>query len=87
MDENLNFHSLRRSYVIHLVEIGYDVFFIQQQVGHEHAKSLIAAIATPTPPSPITSTTGTPNPDPRIPGPSLSRPAVRKPKNMPVPNT
>lgn len=23
----------------HLVEIGYDAFFIQQQVGHEHAST------------------------------------------------
>ena len=35
--EDLDFHSLRRSYVTHLVEDGYDAFFIQPQVGHEHA--------------------------------------------------
>lgn len=39
LDEDLDFHSLRRSYVTHLVEIGYDAFFIQQQVGHEHAST------------------------------------------------
>jgi site-specific recombinase XerD len=38
-DEDLDFHSLRRSYVTHLVEDGYDAFFIQQQVGHEHAST------------------------------------------------
>ncbi|MGO2152252.1 MAG: tyrosine-type recombinase/integrase [Microbacterium gubbeenense] len=39
LDDSLDFHSLRRSYVTHLVEIGYDAFFIQQQVGHEHAST------------------------------------------------
>lgn len=39
LDEGLDFHSLRRSYVTHLVEDGYDAFFIQQQVGHEHAST------------------------------------------------
>lgn len=39
LDDTLDFHSLRRSYVTHLVEIGYDAFFIQQQVGHEHAST------------------------------------------------
>lgn len=36
LDEDLDFHSLRRSYVIHIVELGYDAFFLQQQVGHEY---------------------------------------------------
>lgn len=39
LEEDLDFHSLRRSYVTHLVEDGYDAFFIQQQVGHEHAST------------------------------------------------
>jgi site-specific recombinase XerD len=39
LDEELDFHSLRRSYVTHMVEDGYDAFFIQQQVGHEHAST------------------------------------------------
>lgn len=39
LDDTLDFHSLRRSYVTHLVEIGYDAFFVQQQVGHEHAST------------------------------------------------
>lgn len=39
LDEGLDFHSLRRSYVTHLIEDGYDAFFVQQQVGHEHAST------------------------------------------------
>jgi site-specific recombinase XerD len=39
LDEDLDSHSLRRSYVTHLLEEGYDAFFIQQQVGHEHAST------------------------------------------------
>ncbi|MFB2571511.1 tyrosine-type recombinase/integrase [Micrococcus sp. IITD107] len=39
LDDDLDFHSLRRSYVTHLIEAGYDAFFIQQQVGHEHAST------------------------------------------------
>jgi site-specific recombinase XerD len=39
LHQDLDFHSLRRSYVTHLVEDGYDAFFIQQQVGHEHAST------------------------------------------------
>lgn len=38
-DEGLDFHSLRRSYVTHLIEDGFDPFFVQQQVGHEHAST------------------------------------------------
>jgi len=30
-------HCLRHSYVTHLIEDGFDVLFVQQQVGHEHA--------------------------------------------------
>lgn len=39
LDEGLDFHSLRRSYVSHLIEAGYDELFVQQQVGHEHAST------------------------------------------------
>jgi site-specific recombinase XerD len=35
----LDFHSLRRSYVTHLIEDGWDALFVQQQVGHEHAST------------------------------------------------
>lgn len=35
----LDLHSLRRSYVTHLIEDGYDALFVQQQVGHEHAST------------------------------------------------
>ncbi|WP_341874589.1 site-specific integrase [Salinispora arenicola] len=39
MDAELDFHSLRRSYVTHLIEAGWDPLFVQQQVGHEHAST------------------------------------------------
>ena len=32
-------HSLRHSYVTHLIEDGLDALFVQQQVGHEHAST------------------------------------------------
>ena len=35
----LDFHSLRRSYVTHLIEQGWDPLFVRQQVGHEHAST------------------------------------------------
>jgi integrase/recombinase XerC len=35
----LDFHSLRRSYVTHLIEDGWDPRFVQEQVGHEHAST------------------------------------------------
>jgi integrase/recombinase XerC len=35
----LDFHSLRRSYVTHLIEDGWDPRFVQDQVGHEHAST------------------------------------------------
>ncbi|ROO62909.1 site-specific recombinase XerD [Micromonospora sp. Llam0] len=35
----LDFHSLRRSYVTHLIEAGWDPLFVQQQVGHEHSST------------------------------------------------
>lgn len=39
LDDSPDFHSLCRSHVTYLVEIGYDTFFFQQQVGHEHAST------------------------------------------------
>ncbi|MEV4604898.1 tyrosine-type recombinase/integrase [Amycolatopsis sp. NPDC049253] len=39
LDKNLDFHSLRRSYVTHLIENGWDPLFVQQQAGHEHAST------------------------------------------------
>ncbi|MFD0207510.1 MULTISPECIES: tyrosine-type recombinase/integrase [Saccharothrix] len=39
LEPGLDFHSLRRSYVTHLIEAGWDPFFVQQQVGHEHAST------------------------------------------------
>ena len=35
----MDFHSLRRSYVTHLIEAGWDALFVQQQAGHEHAST------------------------------------------------
>lgn len=37
--DQLTFHSLRRSYVTHLIEEGFDARFVQEQVGHEHAST------------------------------------------------
>lgn len=39
LDRRLDFHSLRRSYVTHLIEDGWDPRFVQDQVGHEHAST------------------------------------------------
>ena len=39
LDPILDFHSLRRSYVTHLIEDGWDTRFVQEQVGHEHAST------------------------------------------------
>lgn len=39
LDDGLDFHSLRRSYVTHLIEDGFDARFVQEQVGHEHAST------------------------------------------------
>lgn len=39
LGSGLDFHSLRRSYVTHLIEAGWDPLFVQQQVGHEHAST------------------------------------------------
>jgi integrase len=35
----LTLHSLRHSYVTHLIEAGYDPLFVQQQVGHRHGST------------------------------------------------
>ncbi|MFH9425722.1 tyrosine-type recombinase/integrase [Streptomyces sp. NPDC017529] len=35
----LEFHSLRRSYITHLIEDGHDPLFVQQQDGHDHAST------------------------------------------------
>jgi integrase/recombinase XerC len=35
----LDFHSLRRSSVTHLIEDGWDTLFVQHQAGHEHAST------------------------------------------------
>lgn len=39
IDDSVTFHSLRRSYVTHLIEDGFDARFVQEQVGHEHAST------------------------------------------------
>ena len=39
LDPALDFHSLRRSYVTHLIEDGWDPRFVQEQVGHNHAST------------------------------------------------
>jgi site-specific recombinase XerD len=39
LEDGVDFHSLRRSYVTHLIEDGYDAFFVQCQVGHEAAST------------------------------------------------
>ncbi|MFB9854464.1 tyrosine-type recombinase/integrase [Micromonospora andamanensis] len=37
LPEELDLHSLRHSYVTHLLEFGYPPLMVQQQVGHSHA--------------------------------------------------
>jgi len=39
LDDGVDFHSLRRAYVTHLIEDGWDPRFVQEQVGHEHAST------------------------------------------------
>lgn len=39
LDSGLDLHSLRRSYVTHLIEDGWDPRFVQEQVGHEHSST------------------------------------------------
>jgi hypothetical protein len=35
----VDFHSLRRSYITHLIEDGWDPLFVQQQVGHAYGQT------------------------------------------------
>lgn len=37
LDEDLDLHCLRHSYITHLTEFGYPARFVQEQVGHSHA--------------------------------------------------
>jgi integrase/recombinase XerC len=39
LDPALEFHSLRRSHITHLIEAGWDPLFVQQQAGHAHAST------------------------------------------------
>lgn len=39
LDSSVTFHSLRRSYITHLIEDGFDALFVQQQAGHEYAST------------------------------------------------
>ncbi|MFJ1546380.1 tyrosine-type recombinase/integrase [Streptomyces sp. NPDC088246] len=39
LDPALEFHSLRRSYITHLIEDGFDPLFVQHQVGHDYAST------------------------------------------------
>jgi integrase/recombinase XerC len=39
LPRGLDFHSLRRSYVTHLIEDGWDPLFVQQQCGHDYAST------------------------------------------------
>jgi site-specific recombinase XerD len=39
LDEELDLHCLRHSYVTHLVEFGYPPRFVQEQVGHRYAST------------------------------------------------
>jgi integrase/recombinase XerD len=39
LSPGLDIHSLRRSYVTHLIESGMDPLFVQHQAGHEHAST------------------------------------------------
>jgi site-specific recombinase XerD len=39
LPESVSLHSLRHSYITHLIEDGYDPLFVQQQVGHCYAST------------------------------------------------
>lgn len=39
LDRALTLHSLRHSYVTHLIEFGYAAQFVQEQVGHNHSST------------------------------------------------
>jgi hypothetical protein len=49
LSPGLDFHSLRRSSVTHLIEDGYDALFVQRQDGQEYASSvgLCASVSSP----------------------------------------
>lgn len=37
LDEDIDLHCLRHSYITHMTEFGYPARFVQEQVGHSHA--------------------------------------------------
>jgi len=39
LDEDLDLHCLRHSYITHLTEFGYPARFVQEQAGHSHAST------------------------------------------------
>lgn len=39
LDESLDLHCLRHSYITHLTEFGYPARFVQEQAGHSHAST------------------------------------------------
>ncbi|MGI5445752.1 tyrosine-type recombinase/integrase [Streptomyces sp. CA-243310] len=39
LDDDLDLHCLRHSYITHLTEFGYPARFVQEQVGHSHAST------------------------------------------------
>lgn len=39
LDEALDLHCLRHSYITHLIEFGYPERFVQDQVGHRYAST------------------------------------------------
>jgi integrase/recombinase XerC len=39
LPDSVSLHSLRHSYITHLIEDGYDPLFVQQQVGHCYAST------------------------------------------------
>jgi site-specific recombinase XerD len=39
LDEDLDLHCLRHSYITHATEFGYPARFVQEQVGHSHAST------------------------------------------------
>jgi len=39
LPDSVSLHSLRHSYITHLIEDGYDPLFVQQQVGHSYAST------------------------------------------------
>jgi len=48
LSKDLTLHSLRHSYVTHLLEFGYAERFVQEQVGHMHASttSIYASVSS-----------------------------------------